>query len=255
MKLHKLLALGWVALAPVSSFAALITQSVDLTTGNALLTQSGVNAGGLGNTWSVTVNGVTITMTAFNLSTAANSTFTAAQITPFSTGLGVCNANEKAANASCSADPQHRVDNNGSRDFVLFQFSRPVDVDSVVLSGNASYPDSDISYWNKLVPGAPISLLNLNLTTMNLGSELTETGAFATTRTATIANNWSDTFLVAAKIDETNDYFKIRTINFSYDTTRPTSDTGVPEPATYFTLGGALLGLAFYRRSRKGNLQ
>lgn len=253
----KNLLLSTIALAtllPLHSQAALIT--ADLRSSNSNLFQSASSANNLGNTWSLNVGGVTITITSFNIGANGGTTFAKAQTTPFSEGLGVCNSAERAANGGCSSDPQHRVDNNnGNYDFLLFQFSAPVDVTSVTLvassTGN-SYRDTDASYWMKDTI-SPVSLAGKTLANMNLGPEYnSNSNSSVYSRTFNILDNWTDTFLLAAKIGDTNDYFKVKTITF--ETTNPgipTSETGVPEPSTFAMLGGALVGLAVYRRRQR----
>ncbi len=256
--MHKYLPLlGYLALSvSTHSQAALI--SADLTSGNANLTQvANAFTNGLGNTWTLTVGGVTITMTSLNIGANGGSTFATAELTPFSSGLGSCNSGEQS---NCSSDPQHRVDNNSNgKDFVLFQFSTPVDVTSVTVTASYnsysnSYRDTDASYWLKNVPGGPIGLVGLTTANMGLGSEFTSlSNTSVSSRTFGVADNWSETFLLAARISDSDDYFKIKTLVF--DTVNPGipgQETGVPEPATFAGVGCAAIALAVWaRRMRK----
>ena len=57
----------------------------------------------------------------------------------YSSGLGVTNENED------SGAPDHRVDNFGSNDYILFTFDALVDVTSIKIASIVD--DSDVSYW------------------------------------------------------------------------------------------------------------
>jgi hypothetical protein len=234
-------------LIPTLSPAALIT--ADLRNSNSFLTQGAPNANNLGNVYTLTVGGVTITMTAFNIGANGGTTFQTAKLTPYSEGLGVCNSGELS---NCGSDPQHRVDNSGSNDFVLFQFSTPVDVTSVTLVAsayNGSYRDTDANYWHKDV-SVPVSLLGQTVANMNLGSILSSYSSTAvSSRSFPILDNWSDAFLIAGRIDDDNDYFKIKLLKFETMDPRIPGDE-VPEPGTYATLGASLLALVTYTRSK-----
>jgi len=71
-----------------------------------------------------TLNGLTVTATALNTSGGTDSV--ARNCRQYSgNGLGICTTAENTAGCGI---PEHQIDNNGSYEFMLFQFSTAVDL-------------------------------------------------------------------------------------------------------------------------------
>jgi hypothetical protein len=106
--------------------------------GTFTLTGSTASTGTFGNIRTFTAsNNVQVKASAFNR--AGNGAWTTAYLGSYSSGLGVTNRNENGA------DPNHKVDNVDSVDYVLFEFASPVAIDQALL--DAVTADSDISVW------------------------------------------------------------------------------------------------------------
>lgn len=224
------------ALSAFASNAALVT--LDLTSG-------GSNSGGTYNTRTFTAGGITVTATAWSL-TGNNNTFQSSNLGKYSTGLGVCNRDEIAQRRGCD-EPEHQVDNVGSLDFVLFQFSAAIDPTKVTINPAGDY-DRDVSYWTGTTAN-PLSLTSKNLGNLaglgfgNRKDDEGTTGSAA--RDVTIVSGLANSLLFGADIFESNDWFKITSIQFDY-----TPPTKVPEPGSLALIALALGGLGLARRRR-----
>jgi hypothetical protein len=233
---------------------------------NSILTQ--VGSGSTNSYYTdmqLTINSVLttvrMTMTGWTVN-ASSGNWQRAQLTPFSSGIGVCTTTLNPLE-NCGSDPQHRVDNNGNLEAVLFQFSNTagtqsiqVDVNTLYLSAaGAPNDDTDASFWARNftnVAGPNVSLASLTLAQLQAQWGLNQNLDNATngSRFVSVPNNLSDTFLLAGRVGQTDDFFKIRgiEINAPNNSTTPGNDPAVPEPSTYATLGAALLALGYYRR-------
>ena len=211
-----------------------------------------------GNSLSMTSGGITVTETAWWLTaspTVGTSKFATASLAAYSGyGLGVCNGNE---GLNCG-DPHHQVDNATSLDFVLFTFSAPVNLTSIVLDhysaagGAGTGDDADLTFWT------PSTGLTTSSTWMGGGTTINNTGVVPCTSAApsclitdTLAGTNVTYLLVAAATsnpDATLDSFKVNALNFSPGTNIPTS---TPEPGSMFLLGTALITGGMLLRRRK----
>ena len=190
---------------------------------------------------------------------------------PLDYGLGVCNQAEWTAYSTCSssgASPEHPIDNNGNVDFVLLQFSQPISSISLTLSPFGQSEDMDATYISGLCSGS--------CTTANFLSALTG-GTILPTQTsldgiqgAGTSNVFLSNFYTATKStldvstgnlnlsgnvnwiligastsnDAYNDFFKLKSMDFTVGST-------TPEPATFVLAGSALLGLGLLRARKK----
>ena len=141
---------------------------------------------------------------------------------------------------------QHAVDNAGGyTEFVLFQFDKPVD--PTTLNVEQFNSDSDVDYWTgNLVPGTLAGFSYSDLAALASGTD-TNSGS----RSITLTSGLVTSLIVAADTIGVNDFFKINYLKVDYNTPPPPPPPGVPEPATYATMGGALVGLALLVARRR----
>ena len=180
--------------------------------------------------------------------------FSVAELGQYSPGMGVCNTNEQT---SCTA-PEHAIDNNGSFDFILLTFNKPLTSIQLTLDRFGTSNDMDATYF----VGNCASTCNPGLVTQANLSTLFSAGKFSgpinsaitpSTNQRTInldfsgvtggAVNWvligaSD----SASRDGNLDYFKLNSL---------VGTTGAPEPATFGLAGAALAAIGFLRIRKK----
>jgi hypothetical protein len=214
---------------------------------------STISGTGYGNVYSFTVDGLTATVSAWGLTGSSGLTFQAAQVARTAYGLGSCNQGE---GVNCTSNP--RVDNVGQLEFLLFQFSAPVDLKQIILDPGGTVFDLDVSYWTGNLTGSLTGTTLAGLSGLGLGSQqnfpntaagsalpfsLTGSGVTALlfgTRAALTTCSTSTT-------DPGCDRFYIKSL-----TDDLSSPSAVPEPGTLLLLGSGLVGVAaFGRRLRK----
>ncbi len=202
--------------------------------------QSPVTPKTFGNSYSATVNAITLSATAWS-TTGSGGKFQTAELEIYpGYGMGVCNRDE-GVNCS-SGGNNHALDNHGADDLILFSFSSAVKLDTLKLLQFGG--DSDLNLW------AGSGIINLNgVAPSALGSAtlITNNKNANTIRTINLHTplNGSYTwFAVAPSIGEDNDYVKLQSLTISRFT-QP-----VPEPETWAMMltGLGLIGFAVRRR-------
>ena len=188
-----------------------------------------------------------------------NNPFNDARIGRYGTnGLGICNDIE--AQAGCTS-PEHTVDNNGSYDFMLFQFfGGSVNLVSV---GINAFGDTDMSYFTGT--SSAVNVLGKTIDNLaNAGNGWTRQGDISNAPSLpakqALTGSGVTFLLLGARAplpsscsgtnpnpDCTVDRFKIRELNIN---TRPPDDS-VPEPSTMALFGAGLAGLGLVRRRMK----
>lgn len=190
-----------------------------------------------------TASGVTVKASAWSLTGGYNNDkFESSYLGQYSGfGLGVCNRDEQCNNSD------HRVDNSGRLDFVLFQFSAAIDPLSVRIDPVGNY-DRDVSYWT----GTTANPLNLsgkslnNFTSLGFGAHFNDDSTQSNkARDVSIVSGLANSLIFGADIFSDNDWFKISSITFNY-----TPPAQVPEPGSLALIALALGGLGLARRRR-----
>lgn len=191
--------------------------------------------GTFGNSLTFTEGGVTATATAWSYETD----FQPSRLGQWSTGLGSCGAGE----GSCSV-PAHQVDNIGQHDYVLVQFSAPINPTSVTIDPYGTW-DRDVSYWTG----------NVASSTDLTGKEYSDLGglgfltridnqgtASSAPRDVPISNpSLVNTLLIGTMLNGgENDRYKMTSMS-----------ANVPIPSTLPLLGVGMLGLAWFQRKRQ----
>ncbi|WP_250855349.1 SdrD B-like domain-containing protein, partial [Anabaena sp. PCC 7938] len=168
-----------------------------------------------GNIRNFSANGISVNASAF--SSTSTGTWNTAYLGLYgSYGLGITDGSENGSNGT------HHIDNDGRNNYVLLEFSESVVIDKAALSYVVG--DSDISVWignfnnpytNHLTLNSSV-LSSFGFTEINLGG--------SSDRTADInASNFvGNAVVIAAKVGDTNDEFKLKSLNILKATT-PTS--------------------------------
>lgn len=157
-------------------------------------------------------------------------------------GLGVTNS---------SGDGSHTVDNVGYSDYVVFEFSSPVNVTSYYLN---RFDDADSTWYvGNLAPGfdftgktlAQVNALGLTMGT-NSWTSPGDTSPLETLSTGVLGNY----LIIAARLEsgDRDDNFKIRTIT----ATQPQTPA-VPEPSTLLLFGSGLAALGLVAMKKANN--
>lgn len=202
---------------------------------------SGDPADAFGNSYSQTVDGLTVTASAWS-TTGHGNRYQTAELEVFSGyGMGVCNRDE---GLDCSNfGNMHALDNSGAADLIVFSFSSAVQLRQLSLQQFGG--DSDLSLW------AGSGSLNLEgQKTNDLGWAMAVTNSSRVDDIKTVnlsgfsgAYDW---LAVSARVSQFNDFAKLRALQVEAVT------TPVPEADNWAMLlaGLGLVGFAVRRRTR-----
>lgn len=158
-----------------------------------------------GNIRTFTDNGVSVNVSAF--SRDSYGTWDKVYLGSYSGGLGVTDNSEGSGSGS-----RHTVDNNGEKNYLLFEFSTNVVIDKAYLG--YVYNDSDMTVWIGDVSNAFTNHITLSDAVLSgMGFTEVNTGGSSARWADLNANSYSgNVVVIAAKTNESNDYFKVQTI-------------------------------------------
>ena len=217
-------------------------------------------SGGIGNYVTFTNgNPVSIKATAWYIDSAG--LFQKATIGRYSQGLGVCYPGDNCSNAN------DQTDNSGSSDFILLEFSAPIDPTTArvtTTSSTQNQRDTDVSFWL----GGTGSSQNLDLTGTSVAA-LTGLGfgnrvdnednlnlARNGYRDVSIApvGQYVNKMIFGAQYLEGDDFFKMTSLGGS---TFNGGGGSVPEPSSIVLLGtvGAVVLRVLSKRARTTSAQ
>lgn len=194
-----------------------------------------------GNAYTATVDGLTLTASAWS-TTGRHSAFETAELDiQAGLGLGACNRGESVECAT--SNTAHALDNKGADDLILFSFSRGVSLKTLSMLQLGG--DSDLSLW---AGNGAIDLTGMTPGTLGTASLYSNTGSANTLRNVSLAtfSGTYDWLAVAARIGQQNDFAMLQSLTVEA-VTRP-----VPEAETWSMLlaGLGLIGFAVQRRTR-----
>jgi len=192
-----------------------------------------------GNSYTATVDGLSLTASAWSTTGKRNAFETAALELAPGFGLGVCNRDE-GLNCGTWKNAQ-ALGNKGADDLILFRFSSPVSLNT--LSTLQFGGDSDLSLW---AGSGAINLNGMTPDTLGTASLYSNTRNTDTTRSVSLASfgGTYDWLAVSARIGQNNDFAKLQSLMVN-----PVAQP-VPEASTWMTMlaGLGLIGFAVGRR-------
>ena len=202
-----------------------------------------------GSSLTFLVNGVNVRASAWSID--GNGVLRQASLGVWDYGLGVKYGNP---------DNSHTVDNYGTKDFVLFQFDRAVElVNAQFNTGWHNMYDTDATIGfdvNNLGWASPPNWAGLSqasqLTTFDLYGSGSAGNSGNSYRDINPSNVTGNMWLIGASFsnpDQNYDGFKIEKLTFNQPT--PTPRTPLPEPSTWAMMLIGFLGLGGAMRSRR----
>ncbi|WP_149498802.1 SdrD B-like domain-containing protein [Roseiconus lacunae] len=163
-----------------------------------------------GNVRTFNANGVSVSASAFSRSSGGE--WRDAYLGAYSSGLGVTDRYEGDGRGG-----EHRVDNVGKLNYVLFEFSEKVVVNSAFL--DSVIGDSDLSIWigdRSDLPSSGLALSDAALSNMDVYETSMANNAYSRFANFNGAGAVGDVLILAAWVDDASpeDCFKIRKLKF-----------------------------------------
>lgn len=200
-----------------------------------------------GNAYSSTVDGLTLTATAWS-TTGRRGQLQAARLGIYpGFGMGVCNRNE-GRNCS-SSNGQHTLNNRGADDLILFTFSSAVQLDALTYKQYGG--DSDFSMW---AGTGDIALNGLKPRQLGASTLFNNRNRANTIRSLDLGDAFDESYdwlIVAARIGQDNDFMKLRGLSVTPAGGLIGPVTPVPEADTWALMlaGLGLVGWAVRRKA------
>lgn len=231
----------------MGSVAQAAPVTIDLKTGGSYSDSVGKN--GYGNSITFVESGVTAVASGYGQTNYPY--LETAEISRWSTGLGVCNQSEGTVNgplwdrcstsASIFGSDEHQVDSNGADDYIVLTFTTAVTMSSAVIDPYGFY-DRDVKFWIGSVDLGTFDLDGVAENDISLisgmGSAVTKT-ASASSAPLSVGLDGAIGNVLILKGLTSNDYFKFASI---------TVEAVVPVPAAAWLFGSAVLGLLGSRK-------
>ncbi|GEM_PF-1938234 len=244
-------------------------QQPDCTTGGSNpacttwnLTNTGYSSQWVYNSVDVNSGGHTLKMRAYASGTAStasdgtitytDSPFKSAFVGVYGGGIGVSNCYDSITNdgSQCGelGSPQHAIDTDGKRDFLLLEFDTVVSAQAFQIGWAGE--DSDVQLWvGSAATGPGLDLTNAcvsgcakTLTSLGFSSGVNHENVALNTNVVINPPNNSRYLLVSGQLGESNDYFKFKSI---------TTCLPLPSPGTLSLFGFVMLGMLGLRGSGK----
>lgn len=233
-------------LSKLATFLSLLILSAQVQAVEFSFLSNRMATSSFGNSYSDTVDGLTLTATAWATTGKRGQLQTAALGMYPGYGIGVCNRSE---GRNCSSrQNQHSLDNRGADDMILFTFSSSVQLDA--LNYKQYGGDSDFSMW---AGTGEITLNGLKPSQLDAATLFNNQNPANTIRSLDLDNAFDghyDWLIVSARIGQNNDYMKLRGLSVS-PVSLIGSVTPVPEADTWALMlaGLGLVGWAVRRRT------
>ena len=167
-------------------------------------TDGNSTSGTWGNVRTYSAGGVSVKARAWERTKGTGGTWQTAYLGQYgSAGLGVTDRVEG------SGDPAHKVDNNGRLNYIVFAFNNPISIDTVQLRSVSG--DSDLTIYVGNVTNAYTTSPTLSDSLLAGFYSETNTTGTNTDRDADVnaGNVVGNVLVVAARVDQENDYFKV----------------------------------------------
>lgn len=210
----------------------------------------GLGAEGYGNDIVFSNAGLSVTASGYGLTDNQGSLLSpdyhleAAEVTQWSTGLGVCNQSEGTIlNGSCSTGllDEHQIDSAGKDDFIVLAFSQTVAMTSAVIDPY-QFHDRDVGFWIGNVDLNSFSLdgeRESDIAGLVGSSKISKTASASSAPLELDLEGLTGNVLVLKAGDnqlfDLEDYFKFASITVE--------TVEVPLPAGAWLFGSALMGL------------
>lgn len=239
------------ALSKLATFLSLLALSAQVQAIEFSFLSNPATPQAFGNTYSSTIDGLTLTATAWSTTGKRGKLQTAElEIYP-GFGMGACNRRE---GVNCSTkNRQHSLDNKSADDLILFTFSSSVQLDALIYQQLGK--DSDFSLW---AGTGDISLNGMKTRALGAATLFNNNNRASTFRSldldTALSGNY-DWLIVAARIGQENDNAMLRSlmVNPVGQLINPITPVvqAVPEAETWAMLlvGLGLVGFAVRRKA------